>query len=83
MLNPFETEECRAYRDAMRRFLLSEVVPYADGWEEAGEIPWALHEKIGAIGLFGFGIDGLAHGFLEKLFGGNDFESGVFFCQLL
>ena len=66
MLNPFETEECRAYREAMRRFLLSEVVPYADGWEEAGEIPWALHEKIGAIGLFGFGID--------EQYGGLGFE---------
>jgi acyl-CoA dehydrogenase len=57
MLNPFETEECRAYRDAMRRFLKAEVVPFADDWEEAGEVPWELHAKIGALGLFGFGID--------------------------
>ncbi len=56
MRNPFETEERAAFRDQARRFVESEITPYADEWDEAGEIPWALHQKAGALGVFGFGV---------------------------
>ena len=57
MKNPFETEERRAFRETVARFVETEIRPYVDDWDEAGEIPWELHEKVGALGGFGFGID--------------------------
>jgi acyl-CoA dehydrogenase len=30
--------------------------PYADEWDEAGDFPWRIHEELGAMGYFGFGI---------------------------
>ena len=56
MQNPFETEERAAFRETVRRFVETEVTPNADEWDEAGEVPWELHEKVGALGAFGFGV---------------------------
>ncbi len=56
MKNPFETEETAAFRETVRRFVEAEITPFVDQWDEAGEIPWALHQKVGALGLFGFGV---------------------------
>ena len=56
MKNPFETEERAAFRETVRRFVETEVAPYADEWDEAGEVPWELHQKVGALGAFGFGV---------------------------
>ena len=57
MHNPFETGERQAFRDMVRDFVAREIRPHADAWDEAGEVPWELHRKAGALGLFGFGID--------------------------
>ncbi len=57
MKNPFETEERRAFRETISRFVEAEVKPHIDGWDEAGDVPWEIHEKIGSLGVFGFGID--------------------------
>jgi acyl-CoA dehydrogenase len=57
MKNPFENEERRAFRETVARFVDNEIKPHVDEWDEAGEIPWDLHEKVGALGGFGFGID--------------------------
>ena len=57
LLNAYDTEERRQFRDTVRRFVDTEVRPYADEWDEAGDIPWELHEKAGSLGVFGFGID--------------------------
>ncbi|HMM75985.1 MAG TPA: acyl-CoA dehydrogenase family protein [Gammaproteobacteria bacterium] len=57
MRNPFDTPERVAFRDAVTRFVRSEIEPHADEWDEAGTIPWSVHEKTCALGLFGFGID--------------------------
>lgn len=57
MKNPFETDERRAFRESVARFVARDIAPYADEWDEAGEVPWELHLKAGALGLFGFGID--------------------------
>lgn len=57
MQNPFETDERRAFRDTIRNFVQTEIAPYAYEWDEAGHVPWELHEKLGALGAFGFGID--------------------------
>ena len=57
MLNPFETEERKAFRETIARLVETDIKPFADQWDEAGDIPWALHEKLGALGVFGFGVD--------------------------
>ncbi len=57
MKNPFDTPERRAFSDNFNRFVMNEIRPYADEWDEAGGIPWALHGKAAALGLYGFGID--------------------------
>ncbi len=57
MKNPFETEERAAWRKMLHDFIAAEIAPYADQWDEAGEIPWELHQKVGALGAWGFGID--------------------------
>jgi len=66
MKNPFETEEHRALRETVRSFVKTEIAPNVNKWDEAGEIPWELHQKFAALGAFGFGID-------EK-YGGLGFE---------
>lgn len=66
MQNPFETEERRAFRETMRRYVETEVKPYADEWDEAGDFPWRVHEELGELGFFGFGV--------SEEFGGLGFE---------
>ena len=56
MRNPFDTPERKAFRETVRSFVEAEVRPFADAWDEAGEIPWSLHEKAGVLGVFGFGV---------------------------
>lgn len=54
---PFDTEERCAYRDSMAKFVQKEIEPFVDEWDEAGDFPWELHEKAGALGMFASGID--------------------------
>ncbi len=39
------------FRDAFRKFLEQEAVPYHDQWEEAGQVSRALWEKAGEMGF--------------------------------
>lgn len=57
MRNPHDTAERSAFRDAVTRFVRSEIEPHADEWDEAGTFPWEVHARACALGLFGFGID--------------------------
>ena len=57
MKSPFETEERAVFRETIRNFVDKEIRPFAHEWDEAGHVPWELHEKLGALGIFGFGID--------------------------
>jgi acyl-CoA dehydrogenase len=61
MLNPFETEERKAFRETVRRYVETEIKPNVDAWDEAGDFPWRVHEELGAMGYFGFGVSD-AHG---------------------
>ncbi|MEM9107901.1 MAG: acyl-CoA dehydrogenase family protein [Pseudomonadota bacterium] len=56
MQNPFETPERLAFRESFSKFVDREIRPYADEWDEAGEVPWDLHGKAASLGMFGFGI---------------------------
>ncbi len=56
MRNPYDTEERRAFRETIRRFMKNEIEPHVDEWDEAGCYPHAINEKICALGIFGFAI---------------------------
>jgi acyl-CoA dehydrogenase len=51
--DPFSTPERVALRKTVRRFTETEVLPYLDEWERAGELPRELHRKAGDVGLLG------------------------------
>ncbi len=53
--NPYLTEDHEAWRAQMRRFVDREIMPYADEWDEAGELPESLWAKAAEIGLLGMG----------------------------
>lgn len=57
MKTPFETPERAAFRKTLSDFVAREITPFAADWDEAGEIPWELHQKTGVLGVWGFGID--------------------------
>jgi acyl-CoA dehydrogenase len=57
MKSPFATPERTAFRETLRSFVNEEVAPNVDAWDEAGEVPWEVHAKLGALGVWGFGID--------------------------
>ena len=47
------SEEHRALRDQVRRFVDNEIRPHAEAWEEAGSTPRAVLTKLGELGLLG------------------------------
>jgi acyl-CoA dehydrogenase len=53
MPNPNITEDHEAWRTHLRRFIDAEIMPYAEDWDEAGEIPIELWPKAAEIGLLG------------------------------
>ena len=57
MRNPFDTEERKTFRELVSKFLEAEIWPYVDEWDEAGEYPHEINEKVCELGVFGFGID--------------------------
>lgn len=57
MKNPFETEDRAAFRKTLQDFVAREIRPHADAWDEAGAVPWELHQAVGALGVWGFGLD--------------------------
>lgn len=60
--HPYFTEEHDLLRATTRQFVAREVAPHMDEWERAGEVPRALHEKAGALGLLGAGYPEAAGG---------------------
>ncbi len=51
--NPNINEDHEAWRTQLRRFIDTEIMPYAEDWDEAGEIPIELWPKAAAVGLLG------------------------------
>ncbi|TMV10064.1 acyl-CoA dehydrogenase [Ruegeria sediminis] len=54
--SPFMTPEREAWRGNLKRFFDAEVKPHVEEWEANRSVPWELHEKLGDLGVFGFGI---------------------------
>ena len=51
--NPNLTDLHHAWREQLRRFIDAEIMPHADDWDEAGEIPIGLWPKAAEVGLLG------------------------------
>jgi acyl-CoA dehydrogenase len=49
------TDEHRAFREMVRRFVRAEMAPHVDAWEAANGFPRDLYRKCGALGLLGLG----------------------------
>ncbi|WP_405854886.1 acyl-CoA dehydrogenase family protein [Streptomyces sp. NBC_01515] len=50
------TDDHEAFRRLARDFIAKEVVPHYAEWEEAGRLPRALFEQLGALGLLGTAV---------------------------
>ena len=53
--NPNLLPEHEEWRTQLRRFIDTEIAPFAEEWDEAGQIPIALWPKAAAVGLLGLG----------------------------
>ena len=53
--NPNLREEHHEWRRQLRKFIDSEIMPYAEDWDEASHIPIELWPKAAAVGLLGLG----------------------------
>ena len=51
MKSPWFNDEHALFRDSVRQFVASEVVPHAAEWERAGEIPRSIKLRMGELGL--------------------------------
>ena len=76
-MNPFETSERRALRETVRRFVQTDVLPYQDEWERAGELPRSLHERAASLGLIGLSYPETVGG------GGGDAVDALILCEEL
>ncbi|MDG2495852.1 MAG: acyl-CoA dehydrogenase family protein [Alphaproteobacteria bacterium] len=56
MINPFLNDERKAFHDSVAKFLEAEIWPHVDDWDEAGDYPQEVNEKICQLGVFGFNI---------------------------
>jgi acyl-CoA dehydrogenase len=50
------TDEHRMFRDALRRFLVREIVPHVEEWEEAGIVPREAWKKMGEQGFLAMSV---------------------------
>jgi glutaryl-CoA dehydrogenase len=57
-LDELLTDDERAMRDKVRRFVRTEIEPEVDGWYERGEFPRHLPRRFGELGLLGMHLDG-------------------------
>lgn len=53
--SPYYDESHEAVAQSVRRFVEREVAPHIDAWEDARELPRALHRKAAEAGILGLG----------------------------
>jgi acyl-CoA dehydrogenase len=71
----WSTPERNQLRSTVRAFTEREILPHADEWERAGELPRALHHKAGAAGLLGAHLPEAVGG------GGGDPADSLTICE--
>ncbi len=71
---PIYTEEHGLFRHTIREFVATEITPFANEWDEAGEFPRELYRKAGELGMFGIGFD--------TEFGGMGSHDPILLCIL-
>jgi citronellyl-CoA dehydrogenase len=54
---PHFTEEHETIRQKVRQFCATEIAPFAEAWDNAGEFPRELFNKAADLGLFGLRVD--------------------------
>ena len=57
MRNPYDTDDRKSFRELVTKFLETEIWPHVDEWDESGQYPQEINEKVCELGVFGFGID--------------------------
>jgi acyl-CoA dehydrogenase len=57
MRNPYDTDDRKSFREMVTKFLETEIWPHVDEWDESGQYPQEINEKVCELGVFGFGID--------------------------
>jgi acyl-CoA dehydrogenase len=50
------TEEHESFRQLIRDFIQTEVVPHFSEWEAAGQVPHKLYSRLGGIGVMGISM---------------------------
>ncbi|MGD9862254.1 MAG: acyl-CoA dehydrogenase family protein [Pseudodonghicola sp.] len=71
--SPFTTPERAEFRANLQRFFDAEVTPHIESWEAQRRVPQEIHEKLGAMGVFGFGI--------PEEYGGLGFDDAFMRCD--
>ena len=67
----------RMFRESLHKWIVKELAPHADEWEQKQEFPMEIYRKVGEQGFFGGGIP-------EKYGGvGGDFRYKVVFAEEL
>lgn len=56
-MEPFLTDDHKSFRHTVRRFVETEIAPFVDEWDEAGEFPRELYEKAGRLGYWSNGVE--------------------------
>ena len=57
MRNPYDTDDRKSFREMVTKFLETEIWPHVDEWDESGQYPQEINEKVCELGVFGFGVD--------------------------
>jgi len=68
--SPYYSDEHRAFRDTVRRFVEREIAPFVNQWDEAEGFPRELYREAAAIGLLGIGYPEELGGVPADLFHG-------------
>jgi len=64
---PYFTVEHELLRQTVSRFIEERVVPYAEGWEDAGQVPREVLRQMGELGLLGIRF--------ESVYGGSELDT--------
>ena len=65
--NPHIRPEHEEWRSQLRRFIDREVAPFAEDWDEAGQIPDELWPRAAEVGLLGLGYPEIYGGIAEGI----------------